>query len=334
MKRFDALSAEVDAKLEARRQAERARRRTLIEQARAIAERPADGASMAAMIALQKQWQEGMKGVIRLKAGEDKSLWEAFRSAGSTLFGKRDAEKAAQHAERDAQLGERRAIIDEMQALARHGEDTAIRRGMDEIGARWQALPWPERRPLRELEQQFAAARRAAQDRLGEIRNEAANQQRAAAMARLGVVEKAEQVLAGGGTPDLDAVRAELQASLADGEKPDNRVTARLASLEVAIKAGPDAWRADAGKHRAERDALLLELEIVLELPSPAELSGERRMRMLKRLAESKNARSTPPLMAQDVPKAVERLLSLPMVTHDAKARVEAIMVAASRFRK
>jgi hypothetical protein len=289
---------------------------------------------MASMIALQKQWQEGMKGAIRLKTGEDKALWDSFRSAGSTLFGKRDAEKAAQHAERDAQLGERQAIIDEMQALARSSDAAAIRRGMDDIGARWQALPWPERRPLREVEQKFAAARKAAQDRLGGIRNEAANQQRAAAMARLDMVEKAEQLLVSGGAPDLDAVRAGLQESLAEGEKLDARVTARLASLEAAIKAGPDAWRADADKHKAERDALLLELEIVLELPSPPDLSGERRMRMLKRLAESKNARSTPPLMAQDAPKAVERLLSLPMVTHDAKARVEAIMAAASRFRK
>lgn len=334
MKRFDALSRDIDTKLEARRQAERARRRALIEEARAIAERPADGASMAAMIALQKRWQDGMKGVIRLKAGEDKALWETFRSAGSALFGKRDAEKAAQQAERNAQLGERRSLIDEMQALARSSDAAAIRRGVEDIGARWQALPWPERRPLREVEQQFATARKAAQDRLGEIRNEAANQQRAAAMARLDRVEKAEQLLVSGGTPDLEAVRAELQASLAEGEKLDARVTARLASLEAAIKAGPDAWRADAGKHKAERDALLLELEIVLELPSPAELSGERRMRMLKRLAESKNARATPPLMPPGVPQAVERLLAMPMATSGVEQRVDAVLKAAGKTRK
>jgi hypothetical protein len=331
MKRFDTLSRDIDAKLEARRQAERVRRRALIEEARTIAERPADGASMASMIALQKRWQEGMKGVIRLKAGEDKALWDAFRSAGSALFGKRDAEKAAQQAEREAQLGERRAIIDEMQALARSSDAAAIRRGMDDIGARWQAQPWPERKPLREVEQKFAAARKAAQDRLGEIRNEAANQQRAAAMARLDKVEQAEQLLASGGTPDLDAVRAELQASLGEGEKLDTRVTARLASLEAAIKAGPDAWRADAGKHKAERDALLLELEIVLDLPSPAELSGERRMRMLKRLAESKNSRATPPLMPPGVPQAVERLLAMPMATSGVENRVNAVLRAAGK---
>jgi len=334
MKRFDTLSRDIDTKLEARRQAESVRRRALIEQARAIAERPADGASMASMIALQKQWQEGMKGAIRLKTGEDKALWDSFRSAGSALFGKRDAEKAAQHAERDAQLGERRAIIDEMQALARSSDAAAIRRGMDDIGARWQALPWPERRPLREVEQKFAAARKAAQDRLGEIRNEAANQQRAAAMARLDMVEKAEQLLVSGGTPDLEAVRAGLQDSLADGEKLDARVTARLASLEAAIKAGPDAWRADAGKHKVERDALLLELEIVLELPSPPDLSGERRMRMLKRLAESKNSRATPPLMAPGVPQAMERLLAMPMATSGVEQRVDAVLRAAGKMRK
>jgi len=345
-KRYEALTKEIDAKLNARRRAERARRDALIVQARAIAEKPADGASMAAMIALQKQWQEGIAGAIRLKAGEDQALWEAFRAAGSALFGKRDAEKAEREAGRNAQLAERRALINEVQALAKGGNQdndagdnkgndiAALKRGLDELGARWQAMPWPERKPLREVEQKYSAARTAVMDRIAAIRRQAEDDKRAAAFARLAVVERAEQALGSGGTPDLDAVRAELQSSLNEGEKLDATVTARLASLEAALKAGPDAWRAQADKTQAERDALLLELEIVLNLPSPPELQSERRMRMLKRLAESKNSRSTPPLMAPDAPKAIARLLALPMAMHGAQARVEAILGAAGTSRK
>jgi hypothetical protein len=333
-KRFDALTADIDAKLNARRAAERTRRRALIEQAKAIAEKPADGNSMAAMIALQKQWQEGMKHAIRLKPREDQSMWEEFRAAGSALFGKRDAEKAARNAERDVQLAERRALIDELQALAAGSDVAAIKRGSDELGARWHAMPWPDRKPLREWEQKFAGARAAASARIAAIHGEAENRKRAAVAAQLAVVERAEQALGNGTTPDIDSVRAELQAMLAADEKPDAKVAARLAALEAAAKLGPDAWRAQAQKTQGERDALLLELEIVLGLPSPPELEAARRMRMLKRLAESKNSRATPPLMPPDAPKAVEKLLALPLAMQGVQERVEAVIEASRRKTK
>lgn len=330
-KRFDAVTGAIDKKLDARRETERARRRALIEQAKAIAERPAEGGSIAAMIALQKQWQDGIKGTIRLKPREDQTLWEAFRAAGNALFGKRDAEKASRAGERESQLAGRRALIDEMQALAALDDAAAIRRGVEDIAARWHAMEWPERKPLREWEHKFSAARADATARIAAIRGEAEKRVHAAAAARLAVMERAEQALGKGSTPDMDAVRAELQTMLGEGEKPDARVMARLAALEAAVKAGPDAWRTQVEKTRTERDALLLELEIVLGLPSPPELEAARRMRMLKRLAESKNSRSTPPLAAPDAPKAVEKLLALPLAMQDAQARVEAVVEAARR---
>ena len=333
-KRFDALTKEIDRKLDAQRAAERARRREMIDRARAIAERTAEGGSIAAMIALQKQWQETMKGAIRLRAKEDQTLWEEFRAAGNALFGKRDAEKAALSNERDTQVAARRVLVEEMQSLASGSDAAAVRRAIDDIGSRWNTMEWPDRKPLRQWEQNFSNARSAASARIAELRGEAEKGQRAAAAARLAVVERAEQALGDGTVPDMDAVRAEVQAMLADGEKPDARVTARLASLEAAAKAGPEAWRAKSEKTRIERDALLLELEIVLDLPSPPQLEGERRMRLLKRLAESKNSRSTPPLAAADAAKAVERLLALPLAMQDVHARVEAVIEAARRKSK
>ena len=330
-KRFDTLTAEIDAKLDARRAAERARRRALIDQAKVIAEKPADGASMAAMIALQRQWQEGMKGAIRLKAKEDQAMWEEFRAGGSALFGKRDAEKASRTAERDAQLADRHKLLEEIQALASGDDAAVIKRGLEDLGAHWHAMEWPDRKPLRDWEQKFSTARVKVNARLAAIRGEAEKQKRAAAVASLALVENAEELLNNGGAPDLEAIRSALQAILAEGEKLDATVTRRLAALESAIKMGPEAWRAQVQKTQAERDGLLLELEIVLELSSPPELQAERRMRMLRRLAESKNSRATPPLMAPDVPKAIEKLLALPLAMQGARARVEAVIEAARR---
>jgi hypothetical protein len=333
-KRFDDLTGTMDAKLNARRSAERTRRRALIDQAKAIAERPADGGSMAAMIALQKQWQDGMRGAIRLKANEDQRLWDEFRAAGTALFGKRDAEKAAKNSERNEQVGARRELINEMQALANLDDAAAIRRGIDDVGSRWNALPWPDRRPLRDVEQKFSNARTAANARIAAIRGEQEALVRAAAAERMAVVERAEQALAAGNTPDIAALRTEIEGMLAEGDKLDAGVVTRLAALQKAAAAGPDAWRAQVEKTQAERDALLMELEIVLDLPSPAALAADRRMRMLKRLAESKNSRSTPPLMAADAAKAVEKLLAMPMATQGVEARVQAVVKAAGTRRK
>ncbi|MSQ52036.1 MAG: DUF349 domain-containing protein [Betaproteobacteria bacterium] len=333
-KRFDTLTGEIESKIDARRNDERARRRELIDKSKLIAEKPADGASMSAMIALQKQWQEGMKGAIRLKAREDQTLWEEFRAAGSALFGKRDAEKAARLAERDAQFADRQKLVEEMQTLTASDDAQGIKRGVDEIGARWHGLAWPDRKPLRDWEQKFSNARAAASARISAIRAEIESRLRAAAASRLAVVERAEQSLANGDTPDIEAMRGEIQAMLPEGEKLDSRLLARLSALAAAAKRGPEAWRAESQKMQAERDALLLELEIVLALPSPPALETERRMRMLKRLAESKNARSTPPLMAPDAPKAVEKLLAMPLAMQGVQARVEAVIEAARRKSK
>ena len=332
--RFETLDTALDKSLGAQRAAERARRRALIDKAKQIAEKSAEGSSMAAMIALQKHWQEGMKGAIRLKTREEQSLWEEFRAAGSALFGKRDLEKAARAGERDAQVTERRALIEAFQGLVSLGDAGAIRRGIDELSARWQSMQWPERKPLREWEQKFSGVRAAATARLAAIGDEAQSRQRAIGAERLAIVDRAEQALGNGGAPDIDAVRADVQATLANGEKPDAPVVARLAALAAAIKIGADAWRAQAQKSQGERDALLLELEIVLDLPSPPVLQAERRMRMLKRLVESKNSRSKPPLMAADAPKALEKLLALPLAMQGVQARLQAVIEAAGRKSK
>lgn len=329
--RFDTVSGEIDAKLDARRDAERARRRALIDEAKKIAERPADGASMSAMIALQKKWQESMKGAIRLRAKEDQTLWEEFRASGSALFGKRDAEKAARNAERDAQFKDRQTAIDEMRALAASEDASAVKRGVDAIDARWRTLPWPDRKPSREWEQKFANARAAAMARIGAIRREADEKQRAVTAQRMAVVERAEEALGRGESPDFAAIRAELQGMLAENEKLDARIAARLDALEKGAARGADAWREEALKKQAERDALLLELEIVLNLPSPPALEAERRMRMFKRLAESKNSRLTPPLMADGAAKALEKLLALPLATQGVEPRVQAVSDAVRR---
>jgi len=54
------------------------------------------------------------------------------------------------------------------------------------------------------------------------------------------------------------------------------------------------------------------------------------RIRLLRRLAESKNARSTPPLAAADAAKEVERLLAM----QDVHARVDAVIEATRRKSK
>ncbi len=97
--------------------------------------------------------------------------------------------------------------------------------------------------------------------------------------ARSGLIEKLEAAAVAGGVPD------ELSAEIAgawkalpplgmDGEK----------ALQARLAAAPQATPAKLEQGRAERDSMLLDLEVALSIPSPETAAAQRRERQLKAL--------------------------------------------------
>lgn len=109
--------------------------------------------------------------------------------------------------------------------------------------------------------------------------------------ARSALIERLEAAAAAGGVPE--ALSTEIMSAWKtlpplgmDGEK----------ALQARLAAAPHAAAAQLEKGRAERESLLLDLEVALGIPSPESVSAQRRERQLKALQERFKSRSaTPP---------------------------------------
>ena len=104
------------------------------------------------------------------------------------------------------------------------------------------------------------------------------------------VIERLEAAAAAGGVPEeLAAEVAGAWAALPplgmDGEK----------ALQARLSAAPQVTVAQLDKGRAERESLLLDLEVALGIPSPESVAAQRRERQLKALQERFKSRSAAP---------------------------------------
>ena len=142
-------------------------------------------------------------------------------------------------------------------------------------------------RTVRDAERKARDDRREAERRVVQQRHETHRGRFERLAARSAVIERLEAAAAAGGVPD------ELAAEVAgawqalpplgmDGEK----------ALQERIAAAPHATAAQLEAGRAERESLLLDLEVALGIPSPGSVAAQRRERQLKALQERFKSRS------------------------------------------
>jgi exonuclease SbcC len=240
-KRLDRIFRTLDARLDAARAGESARREALIAKAEALKDAPVGDAMRTAM-ALQKAWQE--TGDVHLGRKHEQALWARFRAATSAVFARRDAERSKRDAERASRDQERRA---------RHEKQDAERRIVGQ-------------------------------------KHEAHRGRFARLAACSALIEKLEAAAAGGGVSD------ELSAEIAAAWKalPPLGMEGEKA-LQARLSAASRATAAQLAKGHAERESLLLDLEVALGIPSPESVAAQRRERQLKALQERFKSRSAAP---------------------------------------
>jgi hypothetical protein len=114
--------------------------------------------------------------------------------------------------------------------------------------------------------------------------------------ARSALIERLETAAASGDVPE--ALSSEIAAAWKalpplgmDGEK----------ALQARLSAAPQATTAKLEKGRAERESLLLDLEVALGIPSPQSVAAQRRERQLKALQDRFKSRSA---AAAETPEA------------------------------
>jgi len=297
----DALSA-------ARDQA-KAGRQVLIDEATALASKAMARDTPSQVKAIQVRWQEQAK-ALTLAPRDERALWEPFRAACDAVF----VARQAQRSEENGRKHEHRRTLEEIctqleqLALATDKEDQEIRRALRDLQDLWKKSAGRLDPALRGSESRFRNAQAAVEAVLVARTHsrEAAIWQTLAGKERI-CDELDSLVRSGSGAADITAASeamherwATLPALPGAWEK---KMTARR---DAALRAGTDAATTRDYLARIERGAetrreILLELEMLLGLGSPAELQAQRLALQVKQLRERfQGAATTSPGTAGD----------------------------------
>ncbi len=275
-KRFDLLIEALDRHLQGLRGAETVRRQELIAAAQALAGEADLRRAMKEARQLQERWKQAAA-PVRLKRGEEQSLWQAFRAACDAVFGRLDAVKAEEAARRQMQIAARLALLDEFAARLESGPEEGLSQDLARFRKAWEGGRPEGDDPLASrAEAVVAQARR----KLSVLE---AGQRRARQAALLGKAALAGELEAAAVNEpaNLPAVRERVQAAWAAlPALPGEQESALARRVADAGRLDRDTWEAG----QRTRAALLLDLEIALELPTPATWAEARRARQLERL--------------------------------------------------
>ncbi|HQR10642.1 MAG TPA: DUF349 domain-containing protein [Casimicrobiaceae bacterium] len=288
--RFKGALAELRDALSAARDGAKGRRVALIEEAAALAAKAMDRETPAQVKALQARWQAQAK-ELSLAQRDERALWEQFRSACDAVFGAREARRK----EVDERKSEGRRALEEIcvqaeqLASATDKGEQDLRRTLRDLQERWKQATRAPEPALRVLESRFTKAKSAVETVLSaraRAREEAVWQ---ALASKERLCEELDAALCSRQATVDATVTAERWAALP--ALPAAWEKAMLARRDAALRAAAEDSAAAAHVTRVERGAdarreLLLELEMLLSLESPAELSAQRLALQVKRLRD------------------------------------------------
>lgn len=275
-KRFDALIERIDQHLDGLRGTETARRRELIAAAQALAGEADLRRAMREARNLQERWKQAPASV-RLKRGDEQSLWQEFRAACDAVFSRLDAVKAEENARRQTETAARQAQLDEFASRLESGSEAGLAQDLARFRKAWEAG-----RPDAEdaLANRADALMEQARGKLAVREAEQRRTRQAALLEKAALAGELEAAVLND-PANLAVVKERIEATWAAlPVLPGDQETALARRLADAVKVTTQAWAAG----RDTRASLLLDLEIALELPTPDTWAEARRSRQLERL--------------------------------------------------
>ena len=279
--RMQASVARIEAPLQTARNAAQQGREQLVARAQALsieaAANPHGRDVVARVRELQEQWQQHAR-TLPLARQVENALWAAFKAATDAVFVHRDAAYSARDAELLANLSAREALIQTLQTLTEQTPAAEFKRVLAGVDAQWRQGVDVPRQQVASLDARFHAARQAAQQLLAGSAQRIRQARFDALTAKLALCEALEQGMAA----DVDAGAGADAGALGDRAQQ----WAALAPLQPAWEeALAQRWqRSLAGAGTAlpapaadALDAVLLGLEVALEVASPAAFQAARR---------------------------------------------------------
>jgi exonuclease SbcC len=293
-RRYHGALKRLDRHLNAERERDLERRRTLVEQVEALV----DSDDLSGAIEFAKRAQGDWRPTVQASRREEQALWKRFRAACDGVFQRRQAEREALDQGRQDNLARKTALRDEIETLAIDDADAIrqARRRIEEIRREWAAIGPVPKSALPSLEQHFSSAQQGFEARLK------AAERAKAAQALRGLRERARL---------CDAIEARLEEEeLGDAETVvagARRMWETLPDLEPAL-AEPLQARFDTVCHALveggataevlrqtlrgnleKKQNLCLHVEILAGVESPPEFAQQRMEFQVSRLSAAFN---------------------------------------------
>ena len=280
--------------LDARQANELAARERLVAEAAALAPHGRD--TLDRLQALQARWQQQAK-TVPLPRQQEQAAWVQFRAACDAVYAVRKQAGAEADAQRAASLAQKNSLCDELERMASDvAGDRQAQARLREIRSAWDAAGPVPRAAHEALQARYATALATIDHRLQHARAQTAAREREVIVAALMLcldteqaavdralrADAAEVANAANAADAADAAGAGIAAREAWQQLP--AVPKQIAGvLQQRFEAAVQALsQFDAGyarrlaAARADRDALLLRLEVAFGVASPPRLTRER----------------------------------------------------------
>ena len=284
-RRFDAIVEKFDERLDRERRRNYKIREKLVEEVEQLAQREDTVAALAELQTLKKQWAPTVTSARR----KEQAIWKRFTHACDQVAAKRKLERKDFALTLKKNLADREALCAEIEACHQGAPDTHA-----EIGAhlaqwqtRWEQLGEAPKAEAAKIEKRYRHAVTQAKKALAKAGLDAEIRLLSLLREKSLLCASIEALAVGGGDADFKTLsqRWESLPALPDDLEPIIAERYRLASAAIQDETAAQQLRNSLPANLEALHALLLQLEILTEVESPAEFSRQRMALQVKRLS-------------------------------------------------
>ena len=274
----------------ARKQA-RQEREALISEAEALAARASERDTLSRVKELQARWQTNAKAVV-LPQRDERALWDRFRGACNAVFDARTDTRKAEQRKKHEQRGAFEAIAAQFEQLAeaKDVDEAQIRRTRHELQEQWKQAS-DGGAPPAALEARFRAARSKLEGALRGKSDASDSELWQTLIAKEKLCEELDAIAGNEAEPDIALAEAvqERWSALPPLPAESENTLAKRRDGALAALADVDE-RYDYGerikKAAADRSDALMELELMLGIPTPPDLQQQRLAVQVKQIRD------------------------------------------------
>ena len=242
---------------------------------------------------LRERWDEESSG-IQLPRASHQELFNRFRNALDQVYARRDANRKERETQMQEETKARQELLADLEAvLHSHPAPGKIESSLEFFQERWEALSEGAKRPrVADLERQAEQLIQQAEAKIVELRS-ARHHEIFALMARKGAwVDELETIVLAGG--DVEAALHHIEAEWRHAHALPGDIEKKM---HERLKRAPTVTDAELKEGHGLRAELLVELEILLDLPTPPAYSEIRQKRQLEWLQTSFHGFQDPAVM-------------------------------------